>query len=117
VPAGTAIVILFQATQSTPGLDNVSVAVREPGSSAPVAAKPRAVAEPITVAAYYYPGTHPDPRWDKNKYPGFTEWDEIKAAKPRFPGHIQPNPPSGAIKMKRSPKSWRRKSPPPPTTA
>lgn len=31
VPAGTAIVILFQATQSTPGLDNVSVAVRGAG--------------------------------------------------------------------------------------
>jgi len=27
VPPGTAIIILFQATQSTPGLDNVSVAV------------------------------------------------------------------------------------------
>ena len=94
VPAGTVITILFQATQSTPGLDNVSVAVREPGSTASGAAQPRAVADaPITVAAYYYPGTHPDPRWDKNKYPGFTEWDEIKAAKPRFPGHIQPNPP------------------------
>jgi signal transduction histidine kinase len=93
VPAGTAIVILFQATQSTPGLDNVSVAVREPGSTALDAAKPRAVSDPITVAAYYYPGTHPDPRWDKNKYPGFTEWDEIKAAKPRFTGHIQHNPP------------------------
>ena len=91
VSAGTTIIIFFQATQSTPGLDNVSVAVREPGS---VVAKPHAAAdEPITIAAYYYPGTHPDPRWDKNKYPGFTEWDEIKAAKPRFPGHIQPKPP------------------------
>jgi len=100
VPAGTAIVLLFQATQSTaafdntPGLDHVSVTVREPGSSAPDAAKPRARSDaPITVAAYYYPGTHPDPRWDQNKYPGFTEWDEIKAANPRFPGHLQPNPP------------------------
>ena len=94
VPAGTTIVILFQATQSTPGLDNVSVAVREPGSAAPVAAKMSSVAAaPITVAAYYYPGMHPDPRWDKNKHPGFTEWEEIKAAKPRFPGHIQPKIP------------------------
>ena len=94
VPAGTAIVILFQAAQSTPGLDNVSVGVREPGSTPPGEAKLRDVADaPITVAAYYYPGTHPDPRWDKNKYPGFTEWDEIKAAKPRFPGHLQPKPP------------------------
>jgi len=91
VPAGTAIVILFEAAQSTPALDNVSVAVREPGS---VADNPRAAADPpISVAAYYYACTHPDPRWDKNKYPGYTEWDEIKAAKPRFPGHVQPNPP------------------------
>jgi hypothetical protein len=47
----------------------------------------------ITVAAYYYPCTHPDPRWDKAKYPGFTEWDLIKKAKPRFPGHKQPKVP------------------------
>ena len=94
VPAGTAIVVLFQATESTPGLDNVSVTVREPDAIAPAAATLKPVAEaPITVAAYYYPGTHPDPRWDKCKYPGFTEWDEIKAAKPRFPGHVQPKPP------------------------
>ena len=91
VPAGTAIVISFASTRSTPALDNVSVTVRKPGS---VADKPRAATNtPITVAAYYYACTHPDPRWDKNKYPGFTEWDEIKTAKPRFPGHVQPNPP------------------------
>lgn len=91
VSAGTAIIILFQAVQSTPALDNVSVTVREPGS---VADKPRATTNAsIVVAVYYYPGFHPDPRWDKNKYPGFTEWDEIKAARPRFPGHIQPRPP------------------------
>lgn len=94
VPAGTSVIILFQASQSTPGLDNVSVAVRETAPAAPGAVKPRAqVDAPITVAAYYYPGTHPDPRWDKNKYPGFTEWDLIKAAKPRFPGHKQPRIP------------------------
>ena len=84
MPADTAITVLVQATQSTPGLDNVSVAVQEPRAAA---------STPITVAAYYYPGMHPDPRWDRNKYPGFTEWDEIKAAKPRFPGHIQPKIP------------------------
>jgi len=94
VPAGTAIVIQFQATRSTPALDNVSVVVSEAGSTAAGATSQARVTEPpITVAAYYYPGTHPDPRWDLNKYPGFTEWDEIKAAKPRFPGHVQPKPP------------------------
>ncbi|HWD93988.1 MAG TPA: glycoside hydrolase family 99-like domain-containing protein [Verrucomicrobiae bacterium] len=50
-------------------------------------------ASPITVAAYYYPCEHTDPRWDKNKYPGFTEWDLIRKAKPRFPGHKQPKVP------------------------
>ena len=90
VPAGNSIVISFQATQSTPGLDNVSVSTEKPGFRVPTIAKNHSS---ITLAAYYYPGTHPDPRWDKNKYPGFTEWDEIKAAKPRFPGHVQPKPP------------------------
>ena len=47
----------------------------------------------ITVAAYYYPCEHPDPHWDKNKYPGFTEWDLIRSAPPRFPGHLQPKVP------------------------
>jgi len=93
VPAGTAITILFQAAQSTPALDNVFVAALEPGSGSVAAQKSTIADAPITVAAYYYPGTHPDPRWDKNKYPGYTEWVEIKAAKPRFPGHVQPKPP------------------------
>jgi hypothetical protein len=47
----------------------------------------------FTVAAYYYPGFHQDPRWDKAKHPGFTEWDLIRSAKPRFPGHRQPRVP------------------------
>ena len=47
----------------------------------------------VTVAAYYYPCQHPHPRWDRAKYPGFTEWDLIRAAKPRFPGHRQPRVP------------------------
>jgi len=103
-------VILFLATRSTPGLDNVSVTVREPGSTVAGAARPRALADaPITVAAYYYPGTHPDPRWDKNKYPGFTEWDEIKAAKPRFPGHLQPNPPVWGYQNEAKPEVMARK--------
>ena len=59
----------------------------------PAFAGPPSDAPKITVAAYYYPCTHQDPRWDKAKYPGFTEWDLIKAAKPRFPGHYQPHVP------------------------
>ncbi|NLX20973.1 MAG: hypothetical protein GXY55_04780 [Phycisphaerae bacterium] len=55
--------------------------------------RPATAVDDITVAAYYYPCTHPDPRWDKAKYPGFTEWDLIRKAKPRFPGHKQPRVP------------------------
>jgi len=91
VPAGTALTILFQALQSTPGLDNVTVTARPAKRSR--AARVKTTKAPVTVAAYYYPCTHPHPRWDSAKYPGFTEWDLVRAARPRFPGHQQPQVP------------------------
>jgi hypothetical protein len=42
------------------------------------------------VAVYYFPAWHQCPKNDKWKGPGFTEWDLVKAARPRFPGHRQP---------------------------
>jgi hypothetical protein len=63
----------------------------------------------ITVAAYYYPCTHPDARWDKAKYPGFTEWDLIKRAKPRFPGHQQPKVPLWGYEDESDPTAMARK--------
>ncbi len=68
------------------GGSGAQAAEREGGSKA-------AATNRITVAAYYYPCEHPHPRWDRNKYPGFTEWDLIRAAKPRFSGHKQPRVP------------------------
>ena len=106
LPFGGAIVIFFQGIQSSPGLDSVSVATHESGATAPVTVS----APPVTIAAYYYPGTHPDPRWDKNKYPGFTEWDEIKVAKPRFPGHVQPKPPVWGYQNEAQPEVMAQKS-------
>jgi hypothetical protein len=48
----------------------------------------------ITVASYYFPNYHPgDPRNDKNKGKGWSEWELVKAAKPRFAGEHQPNVP------------------------
>ena len=50
---------------------------------------------PITVASYYFGNYHPgDPRNEKNKGSGWSEWELIKAAKPRFPGHQQPKVPA-----------------------
>jgi hypothetical protein len=49
----------------------------------------------ITVASYYFPNYHSgDPRNDLRKGEGWTEWELIKAARPRFPGHRQPKVPA-----------------------
>lgn len=55
------------------------------------------------VAVYYFPNYHPDSintRWHGK---GWTEWDVVKAAKPRFKGHEQPKFPHGATLMKPTP--------------
>jgi hypothetical protein len=44
----------------------------------------------IEVAAYYFPNYHPDRRNDAWHGKGWTEWDVVKAARPRYPGHRQP---------------------------
>ena len=48
----------------------------------------------IIVASYYFGNYHPgDPRNVKNKGEGWSEWELVKAARPRFPGHPQPKVP------------------------
>lgn len=43
------------------------------------------------VAAYYFPNYHPgDARNTRLHGPGWTEWELVKRAEPRFPGHRQP---------------------------
>ena len=45
----------------------------------------------ITVACYYFPNYHTgDIRNEKNKGNGWSEWELVKTAQPRFPGHEQP---------------------------
>jgi hypothetical protein len=47
----------------------------------------------IQVAAYYFPNYHPDPRNAKWHGEGWTEWELVRMATPRFPGHAQPKVP------------------------
>lgn len=48
----------------------------------------------ITVASYYFGNYHPgDSRNTRNKGKEWSEWELVKAAKPRFPGHQQPKVP------------------------
>lgn len=45
------------------------------------------------VAAYYFPNFHVDPRNEKEHGRGWTEWQILKVAHPRFPEHDQPRVP------------------------
>ena len=49
---------------------------------------------PVTVACYYFGNYHPgDSRNVQQKGRAWSEWELVKAARPRFPGHVQPNVP------------------------
>jgi hypothetical protein len=64
----------------------------------------------ITVAAYYFPNYHTDdPRNIINKGPEWTEWELVKAARPRFPGHHQPNVPAWGYTDEKDPKAMAQK--------
>jgi Glycosyltransferase WbsX len=45
------------------------------------------------VAAYYFGNYHVDERNVKAHGPNWTEWNLVKGATPRFPGHVQPRQP------------------------
>jgi hypothetical protein len=51
------------------------------------------MADKITVACYYFPNYHVDKRNEACHGPGWTEWELVKRAEPRFPGHRQPRVP------------------------
>lgn len=46
-----------------------------------------------TVACYYFPNYHVDPRNERQHGKGWTEWELVKYARPRFAGHQQPKVP------------------------
>jgi len=64
----------------------------------------------ITVAAYYFPNYHPnDPRNIQNKGKDWSEWELVKAAQPRFPGHDQPKVPLWGYTDEKDPKVMEQK--------
>ena len=46
------------------------------------------------IAVYYFPNYHVDPRNSAVHGAGWTEWELVKTARPRFPGHVQPKIPT-----------------------
>ena len=64
----------------------------------------------IAVASYYFGNYHPgDPRNVGQHGAGWSEWELVKAAKPRFPGHVQPNVPLWGYEDESDPKVMERK--------
>lgn len=64
----------------------------------------------VTVACYYFGNYHPnDPRNEKQKGKGWSEWELVKNAKPRFPGHRQPNLPLWGFTDESDPKAMAQK--------
>jgi len=52
-----------------------------------------AISPRYTIACYYFPNYHVDPHNEAQHGPGWTEWELVKNAKPRFDGHQQPKVP------------------------
>lgn len=64
----------------------------------------------VTVACYYFGQYHPnDPRNLKERGGPWSEWELIKAAKPRFPGHAQPKVPLWGYEDESDPRAMEKK--------
>ena len=64
----------------------------------------------IQVASYYFGNYHPgDPRNEIVHGKGWDEWELVKAAKPRFPGHQQPHVPLWGYQDESDPKVMAQK--------
>lgn len=61
------------------------------------------------VAVYYFPNYHVDPRNEKVHGKSWTEWELVKHARPRFPGHQQPRVPAWGHEDESAPACMARK--------
>jgi hypothetical protein len=69
----------------------------------------RAAADKYTVAVYYFPNYHLDRRNEAKHGKGWSEWELVKAAKPRFDGHHQPNVPAWGYTDEADPRQMAQK--------
>ncbi|HRY50565.1 MAG TPA: glycoside hydrolase family 99-like domain-containing protein, partial [Candidatus Paceibacterota bacterium] len=88
----------------------VAAAMLAGGGRAPDLKEPRVRDSGITVACYYFGQYHPnDPRNLKERGGPWSEWELIKAAKPRFPGHAQPKVPQWGYEDESDPRVMAKK--------
>lgn len=67
------------------------------------------VTEPWQVGAYYFPNYHVDPRNEKAHGRGWSEWELVRIAKPRFANHQQPKVPAWGYEDEADPKVMEKK--------
>ena len=61
------------------------------------------------LAVYYFPNYHPDPRNERLHGSGWTEWELVRRATPRFVGHRQPKTPLWGYENEADPAIFARK--------
>ena len=61
------------------------------------------------IGAYYFPNYHVDPANEAVHGPGWTEWELVRRATPRFPGHAQPKVPRWGYEDEADPRVMARK--------
>ncbi|NOY81073.1 MAG: hypothetical protein GXP31_08720 [Kiritimatiellaeota bacterium] len=65
--------------------------------------------ERVRVGCYYFPNYHVDPRNEAVHGPGWSEWELVRRAEPRFPGHTQPCVPAWGHEDEADPRVMSRK--------
>jgi hypothetical protein len=68
-----------------------------------------AIAGDYEVAVYYFPNYHPDAKNQRRYGKGWTEWELVKTAHPRFPSHRQPKVPAWGYTDESRPEVMERK--------
>ena len=61
------------------------------------------------VAAYYWPAYHDEPRWRPFMSEGIGEWETVRQARPKFPGHQQPRVPLWGYESESDPRVMAKK--------
>ena len=69
----------------------------------------QAETKPVEVGVFYFGNYHVDPRNEAHHGKGWTEWEYVKGAKPRFEGHRQPKVPLWGYLDEANPKDMAKK--------
>lgn len=80
------------------------------GSKPKSSAAAQSSASAYEIGAYYFPNYHADPRTSSWHGHRWTEWELLKQAKPRFPGHRQPRVPAWGYEDESDPAVMTRKA-------